>query len=82
MDGNALLTIAGVVAATATTSATLAIWISREFSKTRASFYEVLAVHEKEDEDRHIDNLGRFADIRILLASMGHGVPPTKIPTI
>lgn len=89
MVDNGVLTLLGVIAATATSSAGLGLWISHQFDNQRTSFYRALDAqrvsfeakvdaHEKVDQDRHEENLGRFGDVREALARMGAGVPPTN----
>lgn len=84
-----ILTLLGVIAATATSSAGLGLWISGKFDAQRTSFYRALDAqrisfeskvdeHEAIDQRRHEENLGSISAIRETLAHMGAGVPPVK----
>jgi ADP-ribosylglycohydrolase len=89
MVDNGMLTLLGVIAATATSSAGLGVWISSKFDKQKSDFYRALEAqrksveqkvddHEDIDHKRHYENIERFSDIREALALMGAGVPPTS----
>lgn len=77
------LTMATAVASAIGGAATLAWWLSRQFSETRKGFYEALEKHrdtfsdkvdkhEQLDQDRHEENLGRFGSIQVALAKLGY----------
>ncbi len=53
--------------------ACLGWWLSGKFRGLERSYTQALALHENEDERRHVDNLERFARIDVRLARMQNG---------
>lgn len=43
-----------------------------QFNDIKTHVLETFARHEKLDQERHEDNLGRFGDIRVALARLGY----------
>lgn len=77
------LTMATAVASAIGGAATLAWWLSKQFSETRKGLYEALErhrdnfsekvdEHEQLDQDRHEENLARFGSIQVALAKLGY----------
>jgi hypothetical protein len=52
--------------------AALAWWLSGQFRKVEHAQAAMLGKHEKEDQKRHEENLGRFETISVALARMGY----------
>ena len=53
--------------------ACLGWWLSGRFRAIEQAYMKALAIHEADDERRHIENLGRFGEINERLARMGNG---------
>ena len=47
-------------------------WLSSQFRKVEKNHQSTLAVHETKDQERHEENLGRFAEIKVALARLGY----------
>jgi|GEM_PF-7127650 hypothetical protein len=46
-------------------------WLGDQFDATRKMFNDTMKSHEDKDQERHEENLERFARIRIALAKAG-----------
>ncbi len=43
-------------------------WLSGKFRGLELAYISALAAHERDDERRHVENLGRFSEINVRLA--------------
>lgn len=50
-------------------------WLSGKFRAVENTNRQLLAAHEAKDQERHEENLGRFAEINVTIAEMGGGRP-------
>lgn len=51
---------------------TLGWWLRGQFSEVKDAAIANLAQHEIKDQERHLQNLDRFASINVAIASMGY----------
>jgi hypothetical protein len=65
---NAALAIFGSVASVAG----LGWWLATQFRRVESAQRKILDAHEDKDQERHEENLGRFAEIKVALARLGY----------
>lgn len=67
-----ILTAAATVVSCAGAVAGLGWWLSGRFRKVEIGQRAILDAHEDKDQERHEENLGRFAEIKVALARLGY----------
>ncbi len=67
-----LLTIIIGVTGSAASVASLGWWLSARFRAVENACREMLEEHEQKDQERHEENLKRFAQISVALARLGY----------